>query len=146
MSDREAFEAGIRDDPDNQLRRDIYADWLEENDFPEEAVRQRKFLAAKKWLTDFAAKYGGSCNNYFTGGYDEDGNHREEDWEPWTFETVVQAGVDYAETGDYLTQIGAESARNNVGPKFWQNWAIVTGMPIPGGGKRLGTAPFSCSC
>ena len=53
-SDREAFIAGIAADPENDLRRLVFADWLEENGEPERAEFVRLQIEGRH-LTDPAA-------------------------------------------------------------------------------------------
>jgi len=121
---------------DAEWPRLIYADWLEENDEPEEAMRQRKWTEAARWLHDFAARCG------YT-GYDDDIQ------EPITFDTLVQAGHDWIDHEDYFTQIGSEEARTLMWEPgnrelFWEHWQTVTGIKVSDEQKEV--APFSCSC
>ncbi len=55
MNAKEAFETVLQKDEDDTTTRMVYADWLDEHDQPEEADRQRKWPAAKKWLQAYAA-------------------------------------------------------------------------------------------
>ena len=51
-----------------------------------------------------------------------------EDGEPITYEQLIQAGWDYVKTGDYFTQMGSESLRDNVnGEEYWKHWKELTG-------------------
>jgi uncharacterized protein (TIGR02996 family) len=58
--DKEAFEEAIKEDPYNQATRLIFADWLNENNFDDEAEIQRSWTREKQeaedYLRDFASK------------------------------------------------------------------------------------------
>lgn len=151
MTEQEKFLAAIEENPKDYFLRQAYADWLEENDQPEEADRQRKYEEAEKWLTDFAARCGSYCTNY---GIDAPCDR----WEPVTLEIIVQAGIDFVQGYDWWTQVGSERARNlladhdELKKQYWSNWEIVTGLKSPGedfkdkDGWTMGNNPFSCTC
>ena len=54
MDRREEFLARVREAPEDELLRSVYADWLDEQGEHEEAQRQRKYLPARRWLREFA--------------------------------------------------------------------------------------------
>lgn len=136
---RQGFEKLIKEDPYDIHTRLIFADWLEENNFPDEAAEQRRkgtkgWVKADKWMHDFANKCGSSCRNY-SEGYrlirnrirDEGLNYRNEEersridqlyeeipenWQPITYEECIQARYAYLDKGDYFVQMGDEQARD----------------------------------
>jgi uncharacterized protein (TIGR02996 family) len=173
MNDQGAFEEAVKQSPDDQALRLVYADWLEEHDQPEEALRQRKFLDAKKWLTDLAATLGMTCDNYSDiwhnyfqrtqGVTDEerrrigDEAHNSQVWRPVSYDDLLQAGVAYAKAReidsewgwDGFTQMGEECVRDTIRGKlldeYWDNWEVLTGLVRPAKDEHNGS-PFSCSC
>ena len=137
-----AFLAALHADPEDWDLRLVYADFLEEQGEDEEAARQRAYRTAREWMNDFARK----CYDY--DDYDVDATAV-----PWSFEDVVQAGIDHVESGDVLVQYGSEKARNLIfedefRDAYWKNWEIITGkrfVPDEDGYPRDGR-PFGCSC
>lgn len=176
MTDRESFEAALQANKWDGSLHHVYADWLEEHGFDTEAAYHHQWTKerqeAEDWLRDFAEKCGMTCTNY-GGRYDqykellekwERGKRKgrkptyddvpevEEIWKSITFEDVVQAGHDYVDHEDYLTQMGSETARDLMGNKetsdlYWKHWENFTGRKRrPPGKWGVGSAPFSCSC
>jgi uncharacterized protein (TIGR02996 family) len=138
--DRLAFLAAIAAAPGDYLRRQVYADWLDEHDEPAEADRQRAYEAAEMWLKDFAERAGE------TYGY---GNRREDRYYPITYEDVVEAGRNFVERGEYFTQFGETTAQDLMyddatREEFWRHWSVVTGVEVPD--RRRSGRVFSCSC
>jgi uncharacterized protein (TIGR02996 family) len=139
--DRRAFLKAIADNPwDAEGPRLVYADWLDEVGEYDEAERQRQHVQAERWLREFAGRHGGNF-----GEDDEDG------YVSTTYEQVVQAGRDFADTGDYYTQYGSDSLRNamyktSTAAEYWRCWSVVTGLPVPGECEEVPPSPFSCSC
>lgn len=139
-SDRDAFLAAIDAAPwDDELPRLVYADWLDERGEHEEANRQRKWVESSRWLREFAEELGSNYSDY-----DDPG-------EPITYEQVVEAGRNYAATGQYFIQYGSQEAQRAMGEEkvrrdFWRHWSVVTGLPVPP--DEYGEPPgvFSCSC
>lgn len=146
---RQVFEDALKEDRYNSTVRLIYADWLEENGFDDEAVEQRRrakpeWIDADKWMHDFASRGGQYCSNY---GSEED------DWRDITYEDLIQAGYDYIKTGDHFVQMGSETLRSLMyeeGQTWWKSWSIITGEELSEdleSGKTIyRSAPFSCSC
>jgi uncharacterized protein (TIGR02996 family) len=58
---REVFEAALRDDWNDLPTRLVYADWLDENGYPDEAELQRQWpqiqAKARRYLDDLVARY-----------------------------------------------------------------------------------------
>jgi uncharacterized protein (TIGR02996 family) len=89
VSERKAFEDAIRADPYDRMTRLVFADWLDENDCPEEADWQRSWTLrrqeAEEWLANFAGDIGGG---------------------QVTLEEVVEAGHAYVKDGSGTTLAG----------------------------------------
>ena len=50
-------------EPEDWSMRYVYADWLDERGYNDEATRQRKYEEVWKWMSDFAGKHQ-TCENY----------------------------------------------------------------------------------
>lgn len=161
MSTESAFLAALAADEDNETVRFAYADWLDDNDRPEDADRQRRWPAAKAWLVAFAARCGETCENYAEAVGHWDGRARRwvdsgvaGRWVPITYADVVRAGRDCQADPDgaaAFVQMGREAARDLLDDErcravgeFWDAWSVVTGVPVRGGDRQR--QPFSCSC
>ena len=129
MSDEQAFRAAIAASPDDIGLRRVFADWLDENDRPEEAAYQRRWTPevgnAESWLAAFAVEAG------------------------LTYEEVVMAARRYWLTGnDYGTGMNFEPGNvlafgeSNRKPdydfdggvylsKFWECVGLVYGDTVP---------------
>lgn len=146
MSEREAFKKVLKENPLDDAARLVFSDWLEENGFDDEAVRMRQWRAAYDYMVKIAAVAGGSCVEYVDM---DDGSYDTEEVSDYTVEDMIEAGQNYLEHGDFLTQVGHSSLRDYVDRKeYWKNWEIVTGVTPPKTDKwgyDIGI-PFSCSC
>jgi uncharacterized protein (TIGR02996 family) len=137
VSERDAFLRKLDEDEDDTLTRLVYADWLDERGEHEEADRQRKWPAAKEWLVRFCAEH----NLPDAVSYE------------WfiSYEQLLELGrdaVDQAGEGRCGFSCGTnetmcDALRANR-PTFWQNWSIVTGVPLPPDVENTGY--FSCAC
>ncbi len=126
--DRATWEKTIESRPDDQTTRLVYADWLEQNDQPEEADRQRKYLASERWLKNFAdivdADFEEMMDVAESHCLDDEGDRKK----VWP---------------DYLID-GGKWDGEQTPEKFWVHYHIVTGRNpdteygLPG--------IFSCSC
>ena len=146
---RQAFEKVIKDNPYDMDTRRMYADWLEENGFDDEAAEQRRratleWVEADRWMHWFADECGGTYDDFdYEEGYTN--------YSHITYEQCIEAGHTYLKSEDYFVQYGTEEARTLMHAEkknFWKNWSIITGVKINddlrSGGH--GSAPFSCSC
>jgi len=70
-ADDEAFRAKIAENPLDQLARDVYSDYLEENGDQEEADRQRQWTAAYRHLWPFTGIWNDEKYEKF---YDDEGD------------------------------------------------------------------------
>lgn len=145
MNDQEAFLAHIASCPwDDEIPRLIYADWLEEHDMLEEALRQRQYVPAERWLRDFARQCGDTFPNYGINDIDNFNSAEE-----ITYEMVVQAGRDFIDNGNYFIQIGRKTAQNlmsneKISGAYWKNWEIVTGIKVTDDDRD--SVVFFCTC
>jgi len=116
MIERELFLKRLAEHEDDETIRMVYADWLDDQGEHEEADRQRKWPAAKEWLVQFSEKKS-SGGKVFYDQLIEFGRRaaEEERTKDWVY--VDDESMWYALKGD--------------GQKFWKNWAIVTGIPLP---------------
>jgi uncharacterized protein (TIGR02996 family) len=127
-ADDDAFRSAIAANRFDVGLRQVYADWLDENDRPEEAAYQRRWTpevgAAEDWLHEFAEKSGL--------GYEE----------------AVRAGTRYVETGvewgvgtnwEPETLLETDDAL----AAFWRSVELVTGRPA-GDEMTKATVPFQC--
>jgi uncharacterized protein (TIGR02996 family) len=139
VNERDAFLKALAENEDDLTTRLVYADWLDEHGEHEEADRQRKWPAAKEWLVQFC----------------RDNNPSPDVEDPYEtiipYEELLERGRQAVEEagdwgfgfhcGNNETMCDALRANNQ---EFWQNWSIVTGIPLPPGGEDAGH--FSCAC
>jgi uncharacterized protein (TIGR02996 family) len=138
MNERDAFLKALSDNEDDTPTRMVYADWLDDHGEHEEADRQRKWPAAKEWLVQFC----------------QDNNpDPDEDPDEWviSYEELLELGRTAVEQanesrfgfscGNNMTMCDALRANRR---KFWKNWSIVTGIPLPPDAEETGG--FSCAC
>lgn len=124
MTHREAFEAHLKDNPTDWTTRLVYADWLEDNDEPEKADRQRRWKEAWTWLTEF-----GERHRLYKG----------------PLQGMIDAGFDRVFSGS-----GGDSARDEMQDAetrslFWVYWSVVTGR-VPLIIDESGYTGFGCFC
>ena len=163
---RQAFQDALAKDRCDQTTRLVFADWLEEHGFDDDAVEQRRcttdeWVRAARWLEDFAKRCGKTCVNYHEVWQNSDAQWErgvpsgeivkvEMVWEEITFDVVVKAGVDFLDKEDYFVQQGSEQARGLLTDlesrkRFWENWQVVTGRLVEEETAANGQ-PFSCTC
>lgn len=109
MSQREAFEAILKEDLYDEVTRKVYADWLSENGFDEEAMEQYSWTKEKQEAIDWLKNLAGQ--EYY--GY------------------IVSAATVYLNSGlaskdammtEYLTL--------DKVPKFWECISLVLGKKV----------------
>lgn len=165
--EQEAFLRHIADNEEDESRRLIYADWLDENGMEDEATRQRKWKMARDWILSFAKRW-----NFF----DCTGSEGDfvVNWElpydhPDKYNTIpgvvipdkeiisrIVAAANSIPNDDSewdgwegLTAMGidlhgAEELREGEEEKFWESLEIVTGTRYTENvRKEFG---WSCSC
>jgi uncharacterized protein (TIGR02996 family) len=133
QSDRKGFLDAIKENRFDMLPRKVYADWLDEHGYSDEATEQRTWTAEKERSVEWMEELAASSEM----GY---GDRR------LTYDELIQAGRDWLRDGDYFVQIGDESLRNQFGgnaDEFWRHWQMCTGNVVP---PDKWDSPFSCSC
>jgi uncharacterized protein (TIGR02996 family) len=142
-SDEHAFLKAIEAAPDDEAPHQVYADWLDEHDRPEEADWHRLWTAkaakaARKWFQTFAAKH--------SEGYAEEFG---DDAPAYTAEDMIEFGRDFLRDGTPHVQYGGsleEFMLNDANRRtFWRNWALATGTYVPDETAETGYV-FSCTC
>lgn len=149
-----AFLKALELDRYDRTTRLVFADWLEEKGYDDEAVEQRRcsteeWEEADRWMVNFADKCGKTCTNWPDTDQWEDDDTPQSDWKPITRDMVVEIGLRYLDSGgeDYFVQYGSEGARGAFREEFWQHLAVLTGIPVnPPDGFIGHSNPFSCSC
>ena len=171
---RQAFEEALQKDRYDSVTRLVYADWLEENGLDDEAREQRRmaspeWIASDQWMHKFASTLG-THSPYYSESWRRDRENRErqdiglpplpeihEEVIPMSYEIVMEAAKHWLETykdtewgpdGDYFTQNGDETARDEMGnpntrAEFWKHYQQITGASVE---KEKQGQVFSCSC
>lgn len=140
MTDRETFLAALAANEDDEITRAVYADWLDENGEHEEAERQRKWPAAKKWLVEFAAEHN-------RGEVDDEYPDYETDMSYPELMRKAAAAVREHPTapciscGNNMDMCDALRAHKE---EFWRNWSVVSGVPVSA--DTADVSSFSCGC
>lgn len=160
--DEQAFLNSLSDNPLDQAGRGAYADWLDEQDRPDEATRQRKWVVAVQELSRYSRAW---QDSKFV-GYDESRLGKWGDPEP-----VYKSGIDkeghdgiVREAGEWGTMVegkdtyfgpepnvffatdaAQELMRNRTNrEKFFAALEVVTGVKAPA--KLLKQEFFRCAC
>jgi uncharacterized protein (TIGR02996 family) len=134
-SERKAFLKALAANEDDTTTRLVYADWLDERGEHEEADRMRKWDAAKAWLVGFfeahnQGDYVGELNTYTD------------------LLELARVAVEEANERGFGFDCGSnerlcEALRANP-REFWENWSVVTGIPVPPDADKK--SYFGCSC
>ena len=129
QDNRKEFESMIEANRYDQTTRLIFADWLDENDFPEEAAEQRAWTPEKQRAEDYFREFAERAGL----GYGK----------------AMGIVAEYVEDGTVWVEHDSEDARNAFYDcdikVFWEHYQTLTGSAEPGGDGWWGT-PFSCSC
>lgn len=145
---KQAFLKALKANEDDTTTRLVYADWLDEHGQHEEADRQRKWPAAKAWLVKLSEEHNpsqpGDESFYYIITYDE---LIELGWE-----AIENYFIDEREDEDLNHSILISCSNNFMmcealrdhDREFWQNWSIVTGMPLLENMEEKSW--FSCTC
>lgn len=164
MSDREAFlKALAANEDDNEIRM-IYADFLEENDEPEEADRMRRWQASKTWMTNWvrSINYGKWEYDEETGDYleDEKGNRvpakKDNLGDPHTLQDAIEAGHDAVKGNVYCwaTDAGQDfffegdysKGESDHVREWFSHWSTLTGVKVSHLESIVEAPPFRCAC
>jgi uncharacterized protein (TIGR02996 family) len=134
-AEQKQFLAYIANQPWNdELPRNIYADWLDEHDQPDEANRQRKYVSAERWLRTFADGIYASYQSILDAAaarYNKGAS------------TLVGDNLGFDAQNSYIT--------NDNSIKFWECWSVIAGVKLKDGfieriiaDEGLTENPFSC--
>lgn len=158
---RQAFEEVLKENRYDSTTRLVYADWLEERGFDDEAQEQRRmaspeWVGADRWMHAFADGLGETCVNYDETYRYDPVTHRVEDgeperWEKITYDTVMKAAQESVDSLDAerWVQQGSEEARDKMADpgtreQFWAAWRVITGQTLSEDAR--GYRVFCCTC
>lgn len=117
MTRRDVFLKRLTENEDDTRTRLAFADWLDEEGEHEEADRQRKWPAAKKWLGDMA---------------DDTVSYAELiDFGRRVVEGLRKADRVYFQGGAMSYTESLWDDLNSSKQAFWWYWSIVTGIRLP---------------
>ena len=143
---RLAFESDIssRRGSDAITSRCIFADWLDENGFDDEATEQRSWTLSRQesldWLREFSTTLGSTLESY--------GSEGDDDWTPITYEMMMDAARENLAGGAMFVQRGDTTAQDAMRTeeeckRFWEHYARVTGTD-EAVGREEGIFGWSC--
>ena len=137
MNERAGFLKLLAENEDDTTTRLVYADWLDDHGEHEEADRQRKWPAAKEWFVRFCQK-----NNPSPDDPDE---------RIIPYKELIELGrgaVEQSDGKEYWFSCGSNltmcAALRADCREFWENWSIVTGIPLLPDVEEK--SRFSCGC
>jgi uncharacterized protein (TIGR02996 family) len=140
VNERKKFLKALAKNEDDTTTRMVYADWLDDQGEHEEADRQRKWPAAKAWLVQFCRDHNPPAEEA-------------EESEEWviSYEELLELGrqaVEGAGESGFGLHCGnnmemCDALGENV-REFWENWSIVTGIPLPPDVEEK--SYFRCAC
>jgi len=139
-----AFQAEIAAHPREYDYRYVFADWLDEHGYYEEATRQRKYEAAETWLKDFAATTDGFDFDYTDEGDPDSYN----DSGYMALLYFLEQHVAGEEKGGFFLPFDTPYGFDSYSDELWENYTIVTGNPAPEKANEYRNAmpPFRCAC
>lgn len=144
---REDFLARLKENPYDQVTRLVYANWLEENDFCEEALLQREWNPTKQRM---AEKYMGAVANAASGPqwktYDENQRSYMSEVVHFDVQRVLNEAAEFLRTGEPLVFYGSMGLQfgESEAQEFWMHFEVLTGIPVP---DRFRDLDFTtCSC
>lgn len=114
----------LKKNEDDLTARLIYADWLDDIGYCEEAERMRLWPESKKWVQEFAEELEQDYND------------------------LLNAAKAYAEFGD-CTYDNTETYKQywSKFEEFWPHFSIVTGLKLQEDNEALlYPCPYTCSC
>jgi uncharacterized protein (TIGR02996 family) len=131
---QDVFLRAIEAEPLNEAMRGVYADWLDENDQPEEAQRQREWVKAFHYLAQFTREH------YDGWEYDDDGERipgtlkydfaKVMDEVGWWKESVTE-GTAYIQKGSIgFSTVYAQDELHDPEKRreFWRCFKVITGV------------------
>lgn len=151
MNDGQRFEKALEEKPWDTDTRLIYADWLEEYGFDDEAAYQRKFAESRHWMREFAKKHH-TYGRYHDWEKEEKEGKNRYDEEVNVNDLAEEYLADFlhfleqhSSGGGYL---GFDTPHhfNEYSEEMWKHFEVVTGKPSPEGKFRTTRPPFRCGC
>lgn len=127
MNEQQGFLDAIKQNPRDFVTRKIYADWLDEHDFPEEAQKQRNWNDEKQDAYEWIGNFGriiGSDTDY----YDESDYKREN----ISADRLIELAIDRLDGGSDAIYLSFETPEESytMNTEFWQKIKIITGRDI----------------
>lgn len=159
--EKNEFTELLKQNEDDLVTRLVYADWLEENGYCEEAERHRLWNDAKKWMVDFSNRCKSEIHAKWKSWANSESEFeewvRDGDNGPMSYQELIDLGKaaydeadrdNNGEITDLTTFCGdRESMMEHLMRErrdFWNNWSIITGNPLPDKFENL--AYFRCAC
>jgi uncharacterized protein (TIGR02996 family) len=146
MSMELVFTVALEEDPLDTTTRNAYADWLEENDRPEDAERQRKWVGSYHFIKEFTDAYDYECDKNDEPISDEkrysiSGVLGEVEF----WKEVVTGKNQYTQELCFST-VRAQDALSDptTRQKFWEAFYNITGVDAPQ--KIKDQKVYRCAC
>ena len=140
-----AFWEKIKEDLYNAHWHYMFADWLEENGFDDEAELQRQWTVEKQKAAEaFMDGYAAECSR---------GRESDEDYAAGTPPTgrmtrdkLLQIAHRFLINGSWYTLIGQDTPEivYDRREEFWQHFMVLTGRPVPSNKRE--EQFIGCSC
>ena len=136
-----AFWEKIKEDPYNAHWHYMFADWLEENGFDDEAELQRQWTVEKqKAAEEFMDMYA----DEISGGHYHDDNW-EEHWQEISRDNLIQFAHNYLDSERYFTlSFDTPEIVHFKQKEFWHHFMVLTGRPVPSDKRE--EQFIGCSC
>ena len=149
--DRETFLKAVDDAPLDENLRNVYADWLLDNDQPEEADRQRQWVKAYHFIKQFTREQEDGGWKY------DDQGERIPGSLTFTYEKVmaeieywkecVTEGTRYIPKGSigFSTDYAPDRLEDaKTRREFWRCFQVITGVEAPEGLRKQ--KRYRCAC
>lgn len=146
-----AFLEQISENPLDEVTHRVFADWLEENGYDDEALIQREWTAEKyrTALSEVDAFAKSISGKYIFDGHDADEFDNEFIHHEITVDILMRTAYAALKSGDRFpsTLCLPFEIPDDYNPNwevFWQHFMILTGVPVPT--KNRGDAFIRCAC
>jgi uncharacterized protein (TIGR02996 family) len=125
VKEKKAFEDALRADRYDGVTRKVFADWLEENGYDDEAVLQRSWTPEKQQAEDWLVEYARECE--------------------MSYEELIEAANDYLDTGEaYCLPFDTPDIVYSGADEFWERFSLATGRGVSE--DHRGETFFRCAC